>query len=102
MARTKTKVATPDTAVGCRELADCVLHRGEDLVLRPEPGEQRKMPASASEPITNVQYVYGMYLRSPPMSDMLFECTAWITDPAPRNSSALKKAWVKRWKSPAV
>ena len=24
--------------------------------------------------------------------------SAWMTEPAPRNSSALKKAWVKRWK----
>ncbi len=60
------------------------------------------MPARASEPMTNVQNVYGMCLRSPPMSDMLLECTEWITDPAPRNSSDLKKAWVNRWKSPAV
>ena len=36
------------------------------------------------------------------MSLMLLEWTAWITDPAPRKRSALKKAWVKRWKSPAV
>ena len=36
------------------------------------------------------------------MSDMLFEWTAWMTEPAPRKSRALKKAWVKRWKSPAV
>ena len=33
------------------------------------------MPASASEPMTKVQKVFGMYLRSPPMSDMLLECT---------------------------
>jgi len=25
--------------------------------------------------------------------------TAWITDPAPRNSRALKAAWVARWKT---
>ena len=24
-------------------------------------------------------------------------CIAWITLPAPRNNSALKKAWVNRW-----
>ena len=36
------------------------------------------------------------------MSLMLFECTAWITEPAPRNSSALKNACVNRWKKPAV
>ncbi len=26
----------------------------------------------------------------------------WITLPAPRKSSALKKAWVTRWKMPAA
>jgi hypothetical protein len=33
---------------------------------------------------------------------MLFECTAWITAPEPRNSRALKNACVHRWKNPAV
>ena len=60
------------------------------------------MADRASEPTTNVQKVLGMYLRSPPMSDMLLECTAWIIAPAQRNSSDLKKAWVNRWKRPAV
>jgi len=36
------------------------------------------------------------------MSLMLFECTAWMRAPDPRKSRALKKAWVKRWKMPAV
>jgi len=36
------------------------------------------------------------------MSLMLLEWTAWITDPAARKSKPLKKAWVNRWKSPAV
>ena len=35
------------------------------------------------------------------MSLMLFEWTAWITEPAPRKSSALKNAWVNRWKNAA-
>ena len=26
----------------------------------------------------------------------------WLTEPAPRNRQALKKAWVKRWNTPAV
>ena len=59
-------------------------------------------PASASEPMMNVQNVCGMGFRMPPMSDMLLLCTAWISDPEPRNSSALKKPWVNRWKMPAV
>ena len=54
-------------------------------------------PASAAEPIRKVQKVTLMSFRSPPISLMLFECTAWITDPAPRNSNALKNAWVNRW-----
>ena len=29
-------------------------------------------------------------------------CTAWLTEPAPRNRPALKNAWVKRWNSAAV
>ena len=27
---------------------------------------------------------------------------AWMTEPEPRKSSALKKAWVKTWKTPAA
>jgi len=61
-----------------------------------------KIPARASDPITNVRYVHGMLFRRPPMSLMLFECTAWITDPAQRNSRPLKNACVKRWNNPAV
>ena len=60
------------------------------------------MPASASEPMTKVQKVLGRYRRRPPMSLMLLEWTAWITDPAARKSRPLKKAWVNRWKRPAV
>ena len=62
------------------------------------------MPASASDPIRNVQNVIGMYLRRPPISRMSNEwCVPlWLTDPAPRNSSALKNACVKRWKTAAT
>ena len=60
------------------------------------------IPARAREPIMNVQNVVGIRSRSPPMSLMLFECTAWMTEPAPRKSNALKNAWVNRWKIPAV
>ena len=38
----------------------------------------------------------------PPMSLMLLECTAWMSEPDPRKSRALKKAWVKRWNTAAV
>ncbi len=57
------------------------------------------MPHSASPPITIVMYVIGMYLRRPPKLRMSWSwCIAMITDPAPRNSSALKNACVIRWK----
>ena len=45
-----------------------------------------------------VKKVHGIFLRRPPMLRM--SCSpesAWITLPAPRNSSALKNAWVIRW-----
>ena len=64
-----------------------------------------KIPASASVPIMNVQNVIGMNLRSPPMSFFMSKewCEPeWLTDPAPRKSSALKNAWVKRWNTAAT
>ena len=37
------------------------------------------------------------------MSDFMSKlCTAWLTDPEPRNRQALKKAWVNRWNMAAV
>ena len=39
-----------------------------------------------------------MYFLSPPMRRMSCSwCMAMITEPAPRNSTALKKACVMRW-----
>ena len=39
----------------------------------------------------------------PPMSFFMSkECTAWATEPDPRNSPALNMAWVKRWNIAAV
>src|SRR5882757_5388992 len=44
-----------------------------------------------------------MYLRSPPILRMSCSwCMAMMTDPAARNSSALKNACVIRWKMPAL
>ena len=43
-----------------------------------------------------------MYLRRPPISVMSLVPTLWMTEPAHRNSSALKKAWVNRWNMPAA
>ena len=70
------------------------------LEKKPEkPGK----PISASEPIRAVSQVIGMYLRRPPMWLMsCLWCMAMMTEPAARNSSALKKAWVIRWKMPAA
>ena len=58
------------------------------------------MPTSASEPISEVIQVMGMYLRRPPMWRMSWSwCIPMMTEPAPRKSSALKKACVIRWKT---
>src|SRR5680860_1604243 len=61
------------------------------------------MPESAKAAATSVQYVYGILLRRPPI--FLMSCspeTACITEPDPRNSSALKKACVTKWKMAAT
>ena len=61
------------------------------------------MPAIAMQPTSIVACVQGSFRRRPPMLRM--SCSpdiAWITEPEPRNSSALKKACVARWKTPAV
>ncbi len=60
------------------------------------------IPASDNAPIVNVQNVHGMTLRRPPISLRLLVWIEWMIDPAARNSSALKKACVNRWKIPAV
>ena len=47
--------------------------------------------------------VIGMRRQSPPMRRM--SCSWWsamMTEPAARNRSALKKAWVPRWKMEAA
>jgi hypothetical protein len=62
-----------------------------------------KMPAMASVAQRNVQKVTGSLLARPPMRRR--SCSplrAWITEPLPRNSRALKKACVIRWKIPAA
>ncbi len=51
----------------------------------------------------NVAWVLFMFLRRPPISRMSkVWWQAWLTEPAPRKRQALKKAWVKRWNTPAV
>ena len=60
-------------------------------------------PAMASQPMMNVIAVTGMILRSAPMRRMSCSwCIPWMTAPEPRNSSALKNAWVTMWKMAAV
>ena len=59
-------------------------------------------PMSAAVPMRNTAKVHGIVFLSPPISDMLFVCTAWITEPAARNSNALNAACVNMWNRPAV
>ena len=58
----------------------------------------------ASQPMMNVAAVIGITLRSAPMWRMSWPRAGmpWMTEPAPRNSSALKKAWVIMWKMAAT
>ena len=56
------------------------------------------MPASASVPIHIRMKVCGALRHDAAhLAHVLLVLQAWITEPAPRNSSALKKAWVIRW-----
>ena len=60
------------------------------------------MPAIAMQPTSIVRCVFGSFALRPPIWRM--SCSpdiAWITEPEPRKSSALKNAWVKTWKIPA-
>ena len=51
----------------------------------------------------NVAAVIGINLRSAPIRRMsCSSCMPWITEPDPRNSSALKKACVTMWKIAAT
>jgi hypothetical protein len=56
------------------------------------------VPIRASVPSSEVIQVMGMYLRTLPIQRMSWLwCMPMITEPAARNSRALKKAWVIRW-----
>lgn len=63
-----------------------------------------KMPARLAAEMTNVQKVLGMTFRRPPMSSTMSKLwwQAWLSEPAPRNRLALKKACVNRWNIAAV
>ena len=60
--------------------------------------ESGGIPTRASEPIRKAKYVFGIEPRRPPILRM--SCSParwWMTTPAARKSSALKKACVIRW-----
>ena len=55
--------------------------------------ERGGIPEMASQPMRKVAVVTGMYLRRPPIFFMsCSSCMPWMTEPAARKSSALKKA----------
>ena len=57
----------------------------------------------ASQPMMNVMAVTGISLRNAPMRRMSCSwCMPWMTEPEPRNSNALKNAWVIMWKIAAT
>jgi hypothetical protein len=61
------------------------------------------MPASPTAPTRKVTVVTSILGAIPPILRM--SCSPlrpWMTLPAPRKRSALKKAWVTRWKMPAA
>ena len=67
---------------------------------KPEKGGT---PASARPPTMKHPNVNGIALRKPPIwSRFWTPAIAAITEPAAMKSSALKKACVMRWKSPAT
>ena len=69
------------------------------MLKKPDSGG---MPAIASVPIIIVTKVTGRYFFRLPMRRM--SCSpaiAWMTEPLPRKSSALKNACVIRWNAPA-
>ena len=60
-------------------------------------------PASARHPTISTSEVNGIARRKPDIRSMSWRpAIAPMIEPAAMNSSALKKAWVIRWKRPAV
>ena len=81
--------------------AAAVERERQDLVLGEEARHAAGSPPAPSAPIVKVTKVNGIALRKPPIrsSDWTPPMAA-ITEPAPMNRSALKKACVIRWNSP--
>ena len=53
------------------------------------------MPEIASQPMRNVGNVRGRYFCRPPIFRMSCSpLSEWMTEPEPKKSSALKKAWL--------
>ena len=69
------------------------------LLQKPDRG---KMPPRLRAAMVKVAKVQGMCLRKPPMRRMSKVFVAWFTLPAPKKSSALKNAWLNRWKMAAA
>ena len=80
-----------------------VVVRGQqNRVLAEEAGERRNAGDGDGGAAAASAKVIGIFLRRPPMLRMSCSpSSAWITLPAPRKSSALKKACVITWKMPA-
>ena len=89
------------------------LGRGLESLL---PGRPVPIPQpAAAMPVPNPQgpaeiaidlidpnpYQTRRQIREESLNELCSWAMAWITEPAPRNSSALKKAWVNRWNMPA-
>ena len=87
--RKKANVPWPSTA--CRI---------SSLLQKPASGNS---PARANEPMRKVAAVMGIFRHNPPSWPISWWwCVPMMTAPAPRNSSALKKACVNRWNMPAL
>ena len=63
--------------------------------------ESGTMPASERLQTTITTYVIRMWSFKPPRYRILKVPPAWCTDPAARNSPALKNACVNRWNTAA-
>ena len=62
-----------------------------------------KKPIRAIVPTHISLVVWGMTFDRPPIRRTSCSLArAWMTMPAPRNSRALKNAWVSRWNMPAA
>lgn len=77
-----------------------IRHRaGEDFVLTEEACGDERQCGQRRAPTVKQTYTSGIDLRRPPILKMF--CSWWqarMTEPDERNSSALKNAWVIRWK----